>query len=159
MRKLKGENLKEAQKYIDLAVRASKSSKCKKSKRGAVLVRKGKVIGVGYNGAPNGKFCPVCLRENIRDNSRMELCYAIHAEQRAIINALKNGYNLKGSRLYHIKVKNGKMVPSEDLSCTLCSRMILESDVSEMVLLHSDGLTVYDAEEYNDLSFDYFIKR
>ncbi|MDD5693422.1 MAG: hypothetical protein WC437_02200 [Patescibacteria group bacterium] len=157
MKKLQDKELEEGMKFIDKAVRVSTKSPCKKSQRGAVLVKNGTIIGFGYNGAPNDKVCNPCLRENIKDNSKTELCHAIHAEQRAIINALKDGKDLTGSRLYHIKVKNGQMVPSDDISCTLCSRFILETGVAEMALLHSDGLTVYDAEEYNNLNFDYFL--
>jgi dCMP deaminase len=156
MKKLRGKELERGMKHLKIAAEASKSSPCKKSSRGAVIVRDDVVLSVGYNGAPNDKVCKPCLREEIRDNSKTELCYSIHAEQRAIMNALKDGHDLKGSRLYHIKVKNGEMITSDDISCTLCSRFLPESGVSEMGLFHSTGLTVYDAEEYNDLSFDYF---
>jgi dCMP deaminase len=158
MKELQGKELEEGMKFIKEAVRASKKSPCKKSQRGAVLVKNGKIISIGYNGAPKDKVCDPCLRENIKDNSRTELCHAIHAEQRAILNALRKGYDLTDSRLYHIKVKNNKTIPTDDISCTLCSRLILESGVSEMALLHTYGLFVYDAEEYNNLNFDYFLK-
>lgn len=145
-------------KFISEAAKVSEKSPCQKSHRGVVIVKDNKIIGIGYNGAPNDKICNPCLRKEIRDNSKTELCYAIHAEQRAILNALRDGQDLHGSRLYHIKIKEGKMVPSDDISCTICSRMILEVGISEVVLLHTSGLTVYDAEEYNKLNYDYFLK-
>jgi dCMP deaminase len=158
MKKLQGTELDQGLEMINEAVKISAKSPCKKSHRGAVLVKDGEIIAYGYNGAPNDRVCDPCIRGDIADNSKTELCYAIHAEQRAILNALKDGHDLTGSRLYHIKVKNGEVIPSDDISCTLCSRLILESGVAEMALLHTTGLTVYDAEEYNNLNYDYFLK-
>ena len=158
MKKLHGKELEEGMAFINEAVKVAHNSPCTKSHRGCVLVKNGKIIATGYSGAPHDKICRPCIREDIVDNSKTELCYAIHAEQRAILNALKDNQDLSGSRLYHIKVKNGVVLPTDDISCTLCSRFILETGIAEMALLHHDGLTVYDAEEYNNLSFAYFLK-
>ncbi len=140
--------------YLLEAAREASKSVCTKSQRGAVIVRDGEIIGRGYNKPTIDYLCNPCIREEIRDNSRVELCSAIHAEQMAILDALKRGESLEGSTLYHVKVKNREMKPSGPPSCTVCSRLILESGVSEVVLWHREGYAVYTAEEFNRLSFE-----
>lgn len=159
MRYLEGKEAEEAEKDVQVAVEEAKKSTCKKSQRGAVIVKNGEVYGVGYNKVTDETYCNPCIRENIRDNSRAELCSAVHAEQVAILDALKKGRNLEGSRLYHIKVKDGEVRPSEDVSCTVCSRLVLESGIGEFVLLHKSGFVLYDSEEFNRKSFEYFTKK
>ncbi len=158
MRYLKGEEIKEAEKYIKIAAKEAIKSTCIKSQRGAVIVKNCDIIGKGYNKVTLEKLCNPCVRENIKDNSRVEMCSAIHAEQMAIIDAVKKGESLSGSRMYHIKVKNSKIAPSGNPSCTVCSRMLYEAGI-ELVLLHKEGYAVYSPEELNKLSFDYFLKR
>lgn len=150
--------LKEAEHFLELAAQQAKKSTCKKSQRGAIIVKDEKILGMGYNKLIGRDECNPCIREDIKDNSRAELCYAVHAEQEAIFDALEKHNDLKGSRIYHIKVKDGKMEPSEDISCTFCSRIVLRIGISEFVLLQKKGIAVYDTEEFNKLSFDYFSK-
>lgn len=159
MRYLTEKEAKEAEKFIRVAVEEANKSTCKKSQRGAVIVKNGEIIGVGYNKVTGEKFCNPCIREDIKDNTRVELCSALHAEQVAILNALKKGENLEGSRIFHIKVKDGKIKPSEDVSCTVCSRLVLECGISEFVLLHKKGFALYTAEEFNEKSFEYFLRK
>jgi dCMP deaminase len=158
MRYLTEEESKEAEKHILVAVEEAKKSTCKKSQRGAVIVKNGEIIGKGHNKVTIEELCDTCIREHITDNSRVELCSALHAEQLAILDALKKGKDLEGSRIFHIKVKNGKIKPSEDVSCTVCSRLVLEAGISEFVLLNKKGLALYSAEEFNRKSFEYFLK-
>lgn len=158
MRYLFGEEVKEAEKYTQIAAEEAKKSTCKKSQRGATIVKKYNVIGVGFNKVTDEKYCNPCIREDIRDNSRVELCSANHAEQLAILDALRKGNDLGGSRLYHAKIKDGEIIPSDDVSCTVCSRLILESGISEFVLLQTSGFALYSSEELNRLSFEYFMK-
>ncbi|MFC1629896.1 hypothetical protein ACFL11_01610 [Patescibacteria group bacterium] len=148
--------LKETEFYMELAAKEAEKSTCKKSQRGVILVREGRVVGRGYNKVTIENPCNPCVREEIKDNSRVELCSAVHAEQLAIIDAANKGEILRGARMYHIKIKKGKVMPCEDLSCTVCSRIICEAGI-EFVLLHKSGYAVYEPEELNELSFDYFL--
>lgn len=159
MRYLEGEEIKEAEKCASIALEYAKNSTCKKSQRVAVLVKSREIIGIGCNKVTDEKYCNPCIRENIHDNSRIELCSANHAEQLAILDALKKGKNIEGSRLYHNKVKNGEIKHTEDVSCTVCSRFILESGISEVVLLHEKGFALYNSKEFNKLSFKYFLNK
>ena len=51
---------------------------------------------------------------NLKSGEKQELCKAIHAEQNAILNALKNGYDLKNSCLYITKSP-----------CMICEKLII----------------------------------
>jgi deoxycytidylate deaminase len=79
----------------------------------------------------------------------------VHAEQRAIMDALKsNSKKLENSRLYFTRIdKKGNQKFAGEPYCTMCSKMTLDAGISEFVLYHKEGIAVYDAEEYNDLSF------
>jgi len=136
----------------------AKKTTCKKSQRAAIIVKNGEILGKGYIKVTIEKHCDPCIRESIKDNSRVELCSATHAEQGAILDALKRGKNIEGSRMYHLKLKNGEISPSEDVSCTVCSRLVLASGISEFVLLHKKGFGLYSTKEFNEKSFEYFLK-
>lgn len=145
--------------YMNLAAEEAKKSNCIKSKRGALIVKENEIIGKGYNKVTLEDLCNPCIREDIKDNSRVELCFAIHAEQMAILNAVNSSKPLTGSRIYHVKIKNGEIVAAGKPSCTVCSRLIYESGISEVVLLHEDGYFIYKSKEFNELSFEYFLNK
>lgn len=69
---------------------------------GCVIVKDKRIMTTGYNGAPAGlKTCRErgeCMRDRlgIQSGTRAELCYAIHAEQNAIIQAAKLGVSIDG---------------------------------------------------------------
>lgn len=149
------EEIEKTKKYMELAAKEAKKSTCKKSQRGVVIIRGGVILSKGHNKVTLSELCNPCIRENIKDNSRVELCSAIHAEQMALLN-VKNRL-LKDAKMYHIEVKDGKMKPSGNPSCTVCSRMIYEAEI-EFVLWHEKGYAVYGPEEFNKISFDYFLK-
>jgi hypothetical protein len=81
----------------------------------------------------------------------------VHAEERASFDALMSSpTKILDSRLYFVQVdKDGNQQPSGNPYCTICSKIILDIGISEFVLRHEDGIYVYDAEKYNDLSFNY----
>ena len=147
--------------YMRLAAGEAKKSTCKKSQRGAIIVKDNEIIGRGYNKVTLDSLCNPCIREDIKDNNKVELCYAIHAEQMAIIDAINNkaktGRFLNGSRMYNIKLKNGEMIPSGEPSCTVCSRMIYVAGI-EVVLWTENGFAIYEPREFNEASFRYFLK-
>lgn len=150
------EEIKETEYYMHLAAKEAIKSTCKKSQRGAIIVKKGKILGRGHNKVTLEKLCNPCIRETITDNSRVELCSAIHAEQMAIIEAVRKSESLAGARMYCIKIKKGKPQPSGEPSCTVCSRLIYELGI-EFVLWHKEGYVVYAPRELNELSFKYFL--
>ena len=79
--------------FMQMAHLVATWSSCYREGRniGAIIVKDKRVMTTGYNGAPAGiETCKQkgrCLRDelNIASGTRQELCYAIHAEQNAII--------------------------------------------------------------------------
>ncbi len=155
---LEGQDLKEAKKYIKKAAEVSEKSICAVSKIGAVLTKNGKIIGEGFNG-PSEKACSPCLFSLINKDVKTELCFAMHAEERAILDALEKGHDPKGATLYSTYVKNGNFFSTEDSFCAHCSRMFLESEIKEVVIPSKEEFVSYDVNEFYDLSFDKFIQK
>ena len=65
-----------------------------------------------------------CLRKKlgIPSGTRHEMCYAVHAEQNAIIQAAKLGVNIDGSTLY-----------CTHQPCILCAKMIVNAGIVRVV--------------------------
>ena len=88
--------------YMELAVNLAKRSHCIKRHVGAVLTKDTRIISIGYNGPPSGTHnCDVewpdhgCPRD-----SKGGCSLAIHAEQNAILYAVKNKTSVEGATLY-----------------------------------------------------------
>lgn len=144
---------------MELAVEEALKATCERSRCGSVIVADGEVIGKGYN-SPPGEL------ESQRRCSNTKTMYhqkvtdktcCVHAEQRAIMDALqKNPEKIRGSRLYFIRLDDdGKMSFAGKPYCTICSKMALDVGIKEFVLYHEDGITAYETDEYNDLSYSY----
>ncbi|MFA5746043.1 MAG: deaminase [archaeon] len=111
-----------------------KAALCLRKQIGAVIVKNGKIIGRGHNGnSTNISPCSVigCAKNYFlfRSGLRNELCTGICAEQRAMIDALKKGCDLKDAELY-----------STYSPCVSCSRYMIEFGIKK----------VYYKQEYND---------
>lgn len=128
---------------IEAAIAVAQKSPCAKSKRGVVIFGPDtEFVAEGFNGPPRGFAC---------DGS--DACHAacgkvcVHAEQRALVEAESLP---ELTDLVHVKVVNGKAVPSGPPSCWQCSRAILGSDVQRVWLLHDDGLRCYSPDEFHE---------
>ncbi len=116
--------------FIELATTISKWASCFQENRkiGAVIVKNKRIMTTGYNGAPAGiKTCVEkgkCLRRemNIPSGQRHEICYAIHAEQNAIIQAAKLGVSIDGATLY-----------CTHQPCSVCAKIIVNSGIARVV--------------------------
>ena len=117
--------------FMDLAKQVSTWSSCLKSTRhvGAVIVRDRRVITTGYNGAPSGiKSCVErneCIRSNLKSGTCIEQCYAVHAEENAILQAAKLGISLEGATLY-----------VTHKPCTQCSKSIINAGIKRVVYIY-----------------------
>ena len=115
---------------MDMAVQIGGWSSCFQENRhvGAIIVKNKRIIATGYNGAPQGiKSCAdkgVCLRKEhgIESGTRQELCYAVHAEQNAIIQAARVGCSVEGCTLY-----------CTHQPCVICAKIIINSGISRVV--------------------------
>lgn len=119
--------------FIELSFTIAGWSSCYKSDRqiGAVIVRNKRILTTGYNGAPAGLlsckdkgYC-VRVKNGIPSGTKHELCYAIHAEQNAIIQAAKLGVSIEGATLY-----------CTHYPCAICAKMIINAGISRIVYVH-----------------------
>ena len=116
--------------FMEMAKLVSSWASCYKHDRkiGAVIVLDKRVMTTGYNGAPAGVRTCVergeCLREKlgIPSGTRHETCYAVHAEQNAIIQAARLGIRIDGATLY-----------CTHQPCILCAKMIVNSGIRRVV--------------------------
>lgn len=116
--------------FMDLAGSVARANgSCLRRKFGAVLVRPDRsIVSTGYNGAPRGvKSCGergFCHRdrEGIASGERHEACYAVHAEQNALVFAGKHGSPTDGTTLY-----------CTAKPCGVCLRLIVQAGVREVV--------------------------
>jgi len=152
-------NASEEMKWIDAAAEVAVHATCLRAKCGSVIVKDGAVIGSGYNAPPGGKVSQQrCLRKGeLKEGFKSDRTCCVHAEQRAIMDALaRNPEKLAGSTLYFARVDSeGNSEFSGKPYCTICSKMALDVGIAHFVLFHKEGITAYDTEEYNDLSFAY----
>ncbi|HRX14073.1 MAG TPA: dCMP deaminase family protein [Eubacteriales bacterium] len=142
--------------FMQMAELVGSWSSCFQQNRhvGAIVVKDKRILTTGYNGAPSGIITCVeraeCIRrkENIPSGTRQEYCYAVHAEQNAIIQAARLGVSLNGATMY-----------CTHQPCVICARMIINSGISKLIykdgypdefamrLFNEAGLTVEKYEE------------
>jgi len=132
--------------FMEMAHFVSGWSSCFQSNRqvGAVIVRDKRILTTGYNGAGSGiKSCKErgeCIRRNldIQSGTRQEICYAVHAEQNAIIQAAKIGVSVQDATLY-----------CTHQPCVICAKMIINSGIKRVVFDegYPDGFSVQMFEE------------
>lgn len=116
--------------FIELAHTVAKWSSCFQANRkiGAVIVRDKRIITTGYNGAPSGiKSCVekgYCLRQKLKipSGTQHEICYAVHAEQNAIVQAAKLGISIEGATLY-----------CTHQPCVICAKMIINAGIVRVI--------------------------
>jgi dCMP deaminase len=111
--------------FIGIVKLISQRSTCLRRKVGAIIVKDNHLVSSGYNGAPkNIKHCSErgCFRieNNIASGTHAEKCFAIHAEQNAIIQATKFGINIEGATLY-----------CTTHPCIICSKMIIQAGIKK----------------------------
>lgn len=143
--------------WLDRALKEAEKSPCLRMHFGAVIVKNGIEIGRGNNKPPY-EACETCMREDkkITPRTRAEYCKSLHAEQWAILDALKRKEYLKDAVMFvaGYNPRKGKdTIFYNRFTCTLCSRMIAASGLSGVVSLSSDGLKYKTAREVYDEAF------
>lgn len=117
--------------FMELAVNLARRSHCVKRHVGAVLTKDTRIISIGYNGPPAGTHnCDEKWPETGCARDRKGSCsLAIHAEQNAILYAIKNNAKVEGSTLYIT------LSP-----CLACARIIFSAGIEKVVYLKSYAL-------------------
>jgi deoxycytidylate deaminase len=156
MQILTGENGKEATGWIEEAAKVAEKALCLNAKCGVVIVKEGKIIGQGYNAPPlDQAINRMCDKKRDPGKPKYDQTCCVHAEWRALIDALKNNPDkLEGSTLYFTRVGED-VVDWGKPFCTVCSRIILDSGITKVVLPQKEGLCLYNATEYNQVSYSY----
>ena len=142
--------------FMEMTELVANWSSCYKPDRqvGAIITKDKRILTTGYNGAGAGiKSCKErgkCLRQKlgIESGTRHEVCYAVHAEQNAIIQAAKLGISVDGATLY-----------CTHQPCSICAKMIINSGIKRVIfkqgypddfsmeMFNEAGLSV---EKYNE---------
>ncbi len=143
---------------MDEAAAAARNALCKKARCGAVIVKDDTIIGRGYNAPPlDDDENRMCNADRSRGEPKYDKTCCIHAEWRAIMDALCNHPDqIEGSTLYFMRINaDGNPVPAGQPFCTVCSRLALDAGVAQFALLHADGICLYPTGQYNLLSYSY----
>ncbi len=156
--------MKTHEQWFEEAARVAKGSLCldEGAMCGSVVVQDERIIGEGYNAPP---LDDLSLRRCLDDRQqydrmkkpRFDLTCCVHAEWRAIMDALKKNTNaLKGATLYFVRIDGDKKIKhSGKPFCTVCSRLALDTGIAYFALWHKEGIKRYDTKEYNMLSYEY----
>ena len=116
--------------FMSIAQVVASRSNCVKRKVAAVVVKDRRIISTGYNGTPRGTKncneggCPRC-NQLAPSGTALEDCLCSHGEENAITQAAYHGTSLKGSSLY-----------STFSPCLLCTKMIINSGIEEVIYNH-----------------------
>ncbi len=113
--------------FLEIAKVAALRSNCVKRKVAAVIVKDKRIVSTGYNGTPRGikncneGGCPRC-NELTGSGKNLGECVCSHAEENAITQAAYHGVSIKGAMIY-----------TTFSPCLLCTKMIINSGISEVV--------------------------
>jgi len=109
--------------YLKMAEVAGLRSACLSRKVGAIIVKNNRVLSTGYNGVPAGlPHCTSCKRTS---GEKLETCSAVHAEQNAILYALKEFGDISGSTIY---------VSTQP--CTTCCKLIITAGIKRVIFMN-----------------------
>jgi dCMP deaminase len=95
-------------------------STCLRAQVGAVIAQSGRIVSVGYNGAPSGMAH--CSESNGCGLNTLGCTRAVHAEANAVAFAAKRGISTEGASLY---TTLGICLP--------CSQLLINCGIQEIV--------------------------
>lgn len=134
--------LKEHNKFLNIAEEIATDSKCVQLHVGAVLVKDKRIISTGYNGTPAGfKNCDDHFMDKTftrDDHHKFSEEFEIHAELNSIIYAALNGISIQGCSIYitHQPCKN-------------CLKMLCGAGITNIFYRYP-----YDKAVMTDLTFE-----
>lgn len=118
--------------FLDIAIKISEMSHANRKKVGAIIVKNGNIISMGWNGTPYG------FNNKCEDKNNNTISEVIHAEANAICKLSKYNGDCDGATLY-ITLSG----------CYDCSKLIIQSGIKRVIYL----------EEYRDKVPIYFLKK
>lgn len=112
-------------------------STCFHRKVGALIVKDKRILATGYNQPPSGfPHCDRigCIRDDlgIPSGRNQEICYGLHAEQNALMQAARFGISTEGATIY-----------VTHKPCSVCARLIINAGIKRVVYVegYPDPLT------------------
>ena len=113
---------------MDLAEKLALRSHCVRAQVGAVLTKDTRIVSLGYNGPPAGTHnCDEeWPGEGCARDSKGSCSLALHAEQNAILYAVKNNMSIEGTTLYVT------LSP-----CIACARVIFSTGIRKVFYKNS----------------------
>lgn len=128
---------------LELLLGQARKSDCDKIKFGAAAFSQGgALLGTGRNHNPHpfadyscGRDCVGQLRSGVRSGTCVERCYAIHAEQAALLAAGGKAFRVAVAGL----LPDGRLFDNGGgFYCTVCARLMASAGV-EVVTIWSGG--------------------
>ncbi len=143
--------------FMNITKEVSKRSTCMSAQFGAVIVKEGRIISSGYNGAPrrtrDSYEWGFCMRRKlgVPSGQRYEICRSVHAEQNAIINAARAATSpVDGDMyLYGKRIYGGKEEEADSFPCFICKKMIINAGIRR-VYCHTKEGTIRSFDIEND---------
>lgn len=136
--------------YLNMALTVATRATCLKKKYGAVIVKDGYAVSMGYNGVPSGEpHCAKCTKcGHGKDLETYLSCKSVHAEMNAIISASRN--EMLGADLYlaGYDVKSGVPIECEAWPCEICLRLIKNAGIYRII--NNKGV-IYMRSEHSNL--------
>lgn len=114
--------------FMRVAREVGSWTSCIRRPVGAVIVKNHRILTTGYNGSPQGivscRERGECLRDKLQipSGTRQEMCYAIHAEQNAVVQAAKTNVSVDGATIY-----------VTHQPCSLCTRILINAGIKRIV--------------------------
>lgn len=159
MKILQGIEEEIAYKLILQAAEIWKNATCKRAKWWSIIVKDWEIIWTWYNSPANNlesqRRCHI-PKDSYHKKVTDKTC-CVHAEQRAIMDALKNNpQKLHWSRIYYIRLDwEANLMKASSPYCTICSKMALDVWITEFVLYDEKWIICYNTQEYNQISYLY----
>jgi dCMP deaminase len=143
--------------FMNITKEVSTRSTCMSAQFGAIIVKEGRIISSGYNGAPrrtrDSYEWGFCMRRKlgIPSGQRYEICRSVHAEQNAIINAARAATSpVDGDMyLYGKRIYGGKEEEADSFPCFICKKIIINAGIRR-VFSHTKEGTIRSFDIEND---------
>ncbi|MDO7977118.1 dCMP deaminase family protein [Oceanotoga sp. DSM 15011] len=131
--------------FMRVSFLVSERSSCLHRQVGAIIVKDKRILATGYNQPPSGfPHCKDigCIRDalEIKSGEHQEVCFGLHAEQNALMQAAKFGIKTDNSIIY-----------VTHQPCSVCARLIINAGIGKVIFKnpYPDNLTKLFFEKCN----------
>jgi deoxycytidylate deaminase len=162
MIRLTGEELINIKPYFKQAAQVALQATCLRARCGSVIVKDEVIIGKGYNSPPlgdeNQRMCHI--EKDLSKKPKHDKTCCVHAEWSAILDTCKNNADkISGSTLYFMRLDDADNFTDFGIPfCTTCSRLAMESGVSEFAIWNDESADIYSSAEYNKKTYEFYIR-